>query len=221
MRVAGFDGCKQGWVAVSLVDGRWEAASLHRGLDEALERFSDCSIIGIDMAIGLPDGEAFSRQADAEARALLGPRRSSVFVTPPVALLETKSHAEALALCRKNGWPGVSAQSYALHRKTLECNRLAHRDDRLHEVHPEVSFRAMAGTELEHSKHTWAGMTLRRSVLCDVGIAIPDEIGAAGAAGPSDVLDAAAAAWSAHRIAAGTALALPTSGSGRFGRIWY
>ncbi|MGH3838777.1 MAG: DUF429 domain-containing protein [Pseudonocardiaceae bacterium] len=42
---------------------------------------------------------------------------------------------------------------------------------------------------------------------------MPDQLGDAGNAGADDVLDAAAAAWSAHRIATGHASRLPTEAS--------
>ncbi|NUP38908.1 MAG: DUF429 domain-containing protein, partial [Streptomyces sp.] len=52
-----------------------------------------------------------------------------------------------------------------------------------------------------------------------------DELGPAGRVPPDDVLDAAAAAWSAHRIALGTAASLPdppeTTRDGLPVAIWY
>lgn len=49
--------------------------------------------VGVDMPIGLPGPER--RTADVEARRLLGPRRSSLFWTPPLCVLDTADHAEA------------------------------------------------------------------------------------------------------------------------------
>jgi predicted RNase H-like nuclease len=77
-------------------------------------------------------------------------------------------------------------------------------------VHPELSFQALAGgTPLSHAKKTWRGQHLRRALLADAGIALPDELGEADRIAADDVLDAAAAAWSARRIALGTAERLP------------
>jgi hypothetical protein len=42
-----------------------------------------------------------------------------------------------------------------------------------------------------------------------VGIVLPDNLGAAGDVPCDDILDAAAAAWSAHRIAKDMAASLP------------
>jgi predicted RNase H-like nuclease len=57
------------------------------------------------------------------------------------------------------------------------------------------------------------------------GIELPDDLGEAGAAGVDDVLDAAAVAWSAHRIARGMARSLPEQPEpgpdGHAAAIWY
>jgi predicted RNase H-like nuclease len=64
----------------------------------------------------------------------------------------------------------------------------------------------MAGAPLEHSKHTAAGRELRRELLARTGIIVPDAVGPVPV---TDVLDAAAVAWSAWRIATGRAVTLP------------
>lgn len=83
-------------------------------------------------------------------------------------------------------------------------------DGRIHEVHPEVSFHALAGgVPPAYAKKTWRGQNLRRSLLAEAGLVLPEELGEADRIPVDDVLDAAAAAWSAHRIALGTANRLP------------
>ena len=72
-------------------------------------------------------------------------------------------------------------------------------------MHPELSFAALAGAPLPDSKHTSAGLAVRRDLLAQAGITLPLKV--AGAA-ENDLLDAAAVAWSARRIAAGTATTL-------------
>ena len=97
---------------------------------------------------------------------------------------------------------------------------MAARDNRVYEVHPEVSFvSAHKDTHLQWSKNTWNGICLRRQILESHGIFIPNDLGAAGIAGVADILDAAIAAWSSDRIAAGSAECLP-AGSERTGAIW-
>ena len=51
---------------------------------------------------------------------------------------------------------------------------------------------------------------LRRSLLASNGMELRDDLGPAGVAGGDDVLDAAAAAWTANRVANGAAASLPS-----------
>jgi predicted RNase H-like nuclease len=76
------------------------------------------------------------------------------------------------------------------------------------------------------SKKTWNGLQQRRRLLERAGIRLPDEVGEAGRrAGPDDLLDAAAAAWSAIRIGSGQGRSLPdppeTGLEDRPMAIWY
>ena len=172
----------------------------HRGQRAA------AAVVGIDMPLGLL--ESGWREADRAARGLLGPRRSSVFAIPPRAVWTQASYQAASRLCRELTGQGFSIQAWGLRAKLLEAGR--YRDSCLHplyEVHPELAFSAMAGAPLAHSKHTVAGRDLRRELLSRVGIALPAD--PARLAPVTDVMDAAAVAWSAWRIAAGRAVVLP------------
>ncbi|HZB86150.1 MAG TPA: DUF429 domain-containing protein, partial [Gaiellaceae bacterium] len=119
---------------------------------------------------------------------------------------------------------GVSAQAHALGRRILHVTELARSDQRLHEVHPEVSFRAMNGGRPLHQRKKSAGGVLERlELLGRHGIELT-ELGASAPAPVDDVLDAAAAAWSAQRIAANAACTLPDPPENLDGRavaIWY
>jgi predicted RNase H-like nuclease len=77
------------------------------------------------------------------------------------------------------------------------------------EVHTEVSFAALAGAPLAHRKASWAGAEERRALLAAAGVHLGRDLGAAGAAAVDDVLDAAVVAWSARRVALGTARSHP------------
>ena len=101
---------------------------------------------------------------------------------------------------------------------------MAKADPRIIEVHPEVCFTAMAGQEMQFSKTTWTGMKTRHRLLEGLGIGIPDDLGDASVAKPDDVLDAAAAAWTARRYSTGSANGLPSDGRTRNTKasvIWY
>ncbi|WP_203433430.1 DUF429 domain-containing protein [Jiangella asiatica] len=79
------------------------------------------------------------------------------------------------------------------------------------ECHPEISFAELnGGLPVPYGKKTWAGHHLRRDLLEKAGIVVPADLGTAGERGaPDDVLDAAAAAWTARRVATGAARSLP------------
>jgi predicted RNase H-like nuclease len=107
---------------------------------------------------------------------------------------------------------GISSQAYRLRAKILQVDRW--RQTRLPcpvvEAHPELSFSAMAGAPLRDSKSTWAGAVRRRQLLAARGIDLAGDLGLAGLrVGVDDVLDAAAVAWTARRVADGCARRLP------------
>jgi predicted RNase H-like nuclease len=164
------------------------------------------------MPIGLPVGR--TRPADSAARRFVGGERAaSVFPTFPREVLMAKTYEAALEAARRLG-TGLSKQAYALSDRIVEVADLAATDTRVVEVHPEVSFRAMKGTPLRYSKHTWSGLAERRTLLASVGILLHDDLTGGERAAPDDVVDAAAAAWSALRIAEARSATLPAEPSG-------
>lgn len=223
-RVLGLDGFKKRWLGVTLVDGRFHEARVFRTIIEALDAERDCSIVAIDIPIGLGSGNG--RAADHGAKQLLGNRRSSVFLTLPEAVYATPTFAEAVEMAKRLTGKGISRQSHALGPKIQEAAAAAVIDPRLIEVHPEVSFRALAGAPLGFAKKTWGGLMERRRLLQTAGIDIPEELpGKAAKAPADDLLDAAVAAWTARRVAQGKARVLPEGSSRTTGRptgvIWF
>lgn len=90
-----------------------------------------------------------------------------------------------------------------------EAALVAESDSRVHEVHPEVSFRHLAGATLPWSKKSWNGLLLRRRLLREAGVELPDVVQELAGVAADDVVDAAVVAWSALRIASGRASSLP------------
>jgi predicted RNase H-like nuclease len=221
--VLGVDAYKSGWVALALGNGTVSGCQLYGHISELIGDHSAAGIIAVDIPIGLP--EKGPRQADVEARRFVGPRRSSVFPTPTRAILEAPTYDEAIVLAQALGGPGVSRQSFALAPKILEVDAAASTDERIVEVHPEVSFRAMANHPIDFPKKSWNGLLLRRQHLEANGVLLPDDLSEGGLAPADDVLDAAAAAWTANRLAQGKAKTLPDPPEehpgGRAVAIWY
>ncbi|MGH2747451.1 MAG: DUF429 domain-containing protein [Actinomycetota bacterium] len=206
MRVVGVDGYTKGWVVVVLEDGSLAAARLHKSFVDVLAAHRDAEVIAVDIPIGLPQGKEL-RAADVAAKKVLASGASRVFAVPPRAILEASTYAAARELATRAWGRGLTAQSFALARKILEVD--AHADERIYEVHPEVSFWALKKGTLSARKKSWNGALERRALLAGAGITLPEHIKGAGDAVFDDLLDAAAAAWSAHRIASGTARSLP------------
>ena len=181
------------------------------------------AVVGLDAPIGLPD-RGF-READRLAKDFVGLRRNSVFMTPPRTVLEAPDPDEGRRRCLALTGQSISSQALALRPRILEADAVARADRRVREVHPEVSFAALTDGHLAFAKSTWAGIVLRRRLLTDACIVLPDNLGSAGAAGVDDVLDAAAAAGSAARIAAGRGRSLPADPrvgpDGHAAAIWY
>jgi predicted RNase H-like nuclease len=196
----GVDAARGGWIAVALRDGHFADAALERRFPAVLERFPGAVVVGVDVPIGLPEVGG-RRRADLEARTLVGGRRASVFFTPPRAALEAATYRDARAVA-----PETSAQGWALRASILDVDRV--RDERVREVHPEVSFAVLAGRPLAAAKRTWNGQRERLQLLGAAGIDIPDQLDA-GLVAADDVVDAAIAAWTATRVARDEHITLP------------
>jgi predicted RNase H-like nuclease len=222
VRVAGIDGCKGGWVGVVLARDDVVVVA-GRTIASVVRDAGPVGVVGVDIPIGLPRGAV--RAADRAAQTFLGARRSTVFSTPIRDALEAPTLAEAIAVSRDRTGAGISAQAYALRARILEVAAwLDGAGLDVREVHPEVSFSVMVGRPMSSPKKSWNGTQERVAALEAAGIRLPADLGRAGAtAGVDDILDAAAAAWSARRIARGDARCFPDPPedvAGRAVAIW-
>jgi predicted RNase H-like nuclease len=213
-RVLGVDACRAGWIGIALSGGR-ARAYFAPGIRELADRAAadgPVLVIAIDIPIGLADGGR--RRADQLAREALGRRWPSLFITPVRTAVEAADYQAAAAENRRLAGEGLSRQAFALRAKILDVDRWLQSGApaQVVEVHPELSFAAMAGAPLRSRKTSWAGAAQRRALLAQAGIVLDGDLGLAGEqAGVDDVLDAAAAAWTARRVSQGSARCLPPS----------
>ena len=224
--VLGADVCAAGWVVVRLVDGVLDDVEV---VDELAELVLPDEVVaplavGIDIPIGLIDGA--DRDADTAARRLLPGRASSVFSTPPRAVVEgwrageLTTHRQANDAAVAANGKGVSQQAWRLVPRIAEADELAAaaaprdgarvgvgagRPPAVLEVHPEVAFTIVVGEPLPR-KRSWPGVTTRRAVLARLGVELPDRFPGDEQAAPDDVLDAAVCAWVADGQGAGAGL---------------
>lgn len=211
-RVLGADACPAGWVGVVLSPGSLRAVvhSEIGGLVAMAAAAGPLHAIAIDIPIGLADSGP--RQADLLARKAAGPRYASVFLTPVRAALMAETYAAALEVSRELTGRGISSQAYRLRAKILQVEswRQETLTSPVVEAHPELCFAAMASAPLRDSKSSWAGVVRRHQLLAAQGIELDSGLGLSGLqVGVDDVLDAAAVAWTARRVAAGAAQRLP------------
>jgi len=182
----------------------------------------DLLAVTVDIPIGLPGRDG--RAADREARGYLKPsekgkrgRTSSVFPAPPFSSLGATTYKKAGELARRSTDKGITRQAFALFPKIKEVRSALQSDDfecgvvpRAAEVHPEVSFRFMAGSPMSFHKSLQAGVAERLALLeCHfpdiVDIAVRTQRIGPPHPGLDDVLDSLAAAWTARRLIQGKA----------------
>jgi predicted RNase H-like nuclease len=204
--VLGVDGWRLGWVGALLDGGAVRLPALPDVA--AVLAVPAADVVAIDMPIGLSEDGV--RACDVAASALLRPTgaSSSVFPTPVRAVLATDDYAEARALSRAATSPprAPSAQAFMLIRsiRALDDALGDPPTDRVVEVHPELAFRCGLGGVTDR-KGTARGTVQRLRALRAV-MDVEEALADAPAGVPViDALDACAAAWSAQRLAAGTA----------------
>jgi predicted RNase H-like nuclease len=200
--VAGIDGCRGGWIAFK-VDLTAHVTSVE-AVDVSAwlrERPPDLTCVGIDVAIGLLE---CPRACDIAARKLLGqPRGTSVFAAPCRAALAAESHAESSAINRQKTARGLSQQAWGIIPKIKQVDDAITSDRQRWalEVHPEVCFWALNQRRpMKHNKKTKEGISERIVLLRRVFPEIENHLAnRPRGVGSDDLLDAAAAAWTALR----------------------
>ena len=234
--VAGVDGCRAGWVVV-LSEGARSEVTVARDFAGVLELTRGARVVGVDMPIGLLDAAApGGRECDRHARRLLGRGRAcSVFSPPARCALTRPTYRAALSANRASSAArlGISIECFFLFPRLREVDEALTADptlaDRVTEVHPELSFRALAGAPigLVEPKRSPRGLSRRLALLRPAFPRIARALKARGSGlAPDDVLDAHAVAWSAARVARDTAVCLPARPAPRDARglpmaIWY
>jgi predicted RNase H-like nuclease len=215
--ISGVDGCSWGWLAVTkeLPTGSisW---SIHTSTDELFAQHRTAEVMAIDIPIGL--AERGARLCDLKARQLLGPERGeTIFAAPTRVELPDDDHNAANGPSEKAQGGKRSWHALRVLKRVMQVDAILRRmpavRERVHEIHPEVSFFFLGGGKpMRHSKKTEEGCIERASLLAGVfGRALEDVLAARFYVQVSvdDVLDAFAALWTAERIHNKAHLTLP------------
>ena len=207
--LAGVDGCSFGWLCITkdLENGTLNSM-IFKSAGELFAQNPAPAIFSIDIPIGLTDSGP--RQCDIQARRLLGARRgTSVFPAPIRPALKAVSREEADKIHRSIDGRGVNVFSWGLYPRIRdvdsELQKNPHLRDKVYEVHPEISFKALnGGDSIVAAKRNPTGESIRRSLIENYfGPGTFDEIRKnhyQKDVANHDINDAFAALWTAERI---------------------
>lgn len=223
----GVDGARAGW----LIAGRGTHPS-----DDCLILTDDPigfarlsgAVTAIDMPIGLSDEGP--RPCEWLARDVLGPRRASIFFSPPAPTLALADWAEANAWAKAETGRGISKQTWNIIPRIRVLVDAITPADQAHiiEAHPELAFQRLNGDAALPSKKSPEGQALRRALLEAAGFtkledwatALPRKWVAV-----DDIYDACVLTLTAAHFDHGTAIALPeqadVNARGLKMQIWY
>lgn len=207
--VLGVDPTRTGWLGAVLEPSGHGTPHLVVAdtLPELLEQAGAVAVVAVTVPIGLPDEGR--READVQTRRFLGGQSSTVLTTPVRDAVYAATHGEANAVNRAGGGSGVSSQAWDLRRRIQELDAWVRQDlpALVVETHAEAAFATLAGAPVESRRRSSEGATERRALLAAGGVYVPTS--APHGIGTDDLLDACAAAWSAHRVKNGEATTFP------------
>ena len=216
--LAGVDGCKFGWLCITkdLENGTLNSI-IFKSTAELFSQAPSPAVFAIDIPIGLT--VSGPRQCDIQARHLLGARRgTSVFPAPIRPVLNVASREEADKIHRSIDGRGVNVFSWNLYPRIrdvdVELQKNSQLRDKLCEVHPEISFRALNdGVPIIAAKRNPKGESIRRSLIENyLWSGAFDEIRKKHYlkdASNHDINDAFAVLWTVERIFSGKAVSIP------------
>ena len=172
MNFIGVDGCRAGWLAVRLTEGRdWDVHLFKSGdMARPWNSYDSEFLLLIDTPIGLPD-KAFAarkgspvRDCDQQARKLLGHFHSRVFNPPARTSLAASTRREADRLNKQELEvapgikAGVSEQAWGIAPKIRELDELLRSKGggpklgTIRETHPEICFWALNNSKPVESR---------------------------------------------------------------------
>lgn len=167
MKLVGIDGCRSGWIAVSLSD---RCAYLFKRLNDVVAHYDEDTLFLIDMPIGLP-GEIIDRACERNARKeLSSQRKSSVFPIPCREAVYAETYEMASWINRNVLQKGISKQTWFICSKIKELDHLLLQDKKLQmrfkESHPELAFHYLNHrVSMEFNKKTVEGQQERLFLL--------------------------------------------------------
>ena len=206
MKFFGLDGCKYGWITAQLLKDKTIQLRIIKELDEINNITKESAIIGIDIPLELH--KKGKRNAEKEARRILGSRASTIFSSPSINTLQATSYIEACRINYKETGLKISKQSWYLFWKIKQARKIyldKTSNKTLYEIHPELSFMAMNKMEvIKESKKTIEGrkkrLDLIRHIYPSFDFGIERNKFLKKDVADDDILDVLAVLWSTQKI---------------------
>lgn len=163
----GVDGCKGGWIAAVLQDGKLQI-NKYDSMKTILSMYPEFDEFLIDMVIGLPSNGAHVRP-DAEARRLIPGRTSTIFAVPSRQAVYADTEEEQVEENKKALGKGLAKQTMAIIPKIRELDSFLNTEIQyknvIKESHPEVCFARLNGAVIMTKKSYYEGMSERIHIL--------------------------------------------------------
>lgn len=169
MKTLGLDGCRAGWIAISLEEdeaGYWLLES-DKEFETAIEEYDR---IFIDVPIGLED-DSYVRKCDELLRKRLGPDyRASVFNPPIRPALHAPTYGEASMISYEATDKKISIQAWNITPNIKLIDQLLQENEdyreKVFESHPELLFQILnGGSSILQKKATKKGIRHRLGLL--------------------------------------------------------
>lgn len=163
----GVDGCRGGWIAAVIEQGRLRVEKFFtvRDIVERYERFDE---FVIDMVIGLPSNLSHVRP-DTIARTLIPGRTSTIFAVPSRQAVYADSEQEQIQRNEEVLGKGLAKQTMAIIPKMRELDSFLNREIKyknvIKESHPEVCFARLNHAVVMSKKSDREGRTERIQIL--------------------------------------------------------
>lgn len=167
MKTAGIDGCKAGWIMMTL--GEEPRYEILRSDEELLNTFNEFDRIFIDMPIGLEE-EEYNRECDMLLRKKLGKEYAPSVFSPPIrSALHAPSYVEANMQSFEITEKKLTVQSWNITPKIRVLDRFLTESPELQEKvlesHPELLFMNLNGGMIYQKKNTKKGLRHRLDLV--------------------------------------------------------
>ncbi|NJK34981.1 MAG: DUF429 domain-containing protein [Oscillatoriales cyanobacterium SM2_2_1] len=168
----GIDGCRGGWLAVSVSGGACTYRYFALGDQDFWQLWETGDRLLIDLPVGL-SSTAAGRPCDRLLRQTLGRGYSSSVFTPPVRqALTAQTYPEACAINASICGKKLSKQTWFIMGRIRDVDIFLSQNPaaatKTYESHPERLFQRLHGGTLPHKKKTVPGQSLRSALLRQV-----------------------------------------------------